>query len=306
MADFVLMMATWDFARFARTSRRDLRFHSTVTFGPIFYFFTIVVNGIIGIFVALTIPTDGALSEVSSVLGIVALMGLTGLVFVWVSRTRINTTNFYLAVTNLESFLSRFSQIRLSRVVWGVVVGVIVFLIMLSNVFDFILVALRYQAVLTVTWTACALAFIVVNRRTGDAPPEWRPGRLPRFDVVGVSAWGSGTLVGVGLLAFGSAASWTGTWALPASFLVSVVVQSGGTLMRRRSRSDSPRPFDPRDEVDDPWTTHVECHVCGRSYVAVEMDRDPSAGHRAICAEHAQNNAAFARAAHQEAAAQHL
>lgn len=63
---------------------------------------------------ALTIPTDGTLSEVSGVLGIVALMGLTGLVFVWVSQTRINTTNFYLSVTNLESFLSRFSQIRLS------------------------------------------------------------------------------------------------------------------------------------------------------------------------------------------------
>ncbi|GAA4538440.1 thiamine permease [Pseudonocardia xishanensis] len=303
MADFVLMMATWDFARFARTSRRDRRFHSMVTFGPVFYFFTIVVNGVVGIFVALTIPTSGALSETSGVLGIVALMGLTGLLFVWVSQTRINTTNFYLAVTNLEGFLSRLSRVRLSRVVWGVVVGVIVFLIMLSNVFDFVLVALRYQAVLTVTWTACALVFLVLGRRLGgEAAIEWRPGRVPRFDAVGVAAWGVGTLVGFALLAFESAASWTGTWALPISFLVSTAIQATGMAARRSAQAVLARPHDPRDEVEDPWSSHVRCHVCGRSYVAVEMDRDPSAGHQAICAEHAQVNPEFSRAARAEAA----
>lgn len=41
---------------------------------------------------------------------------------------------------------------------------------------------------------------------------------------------------------------------------------------------------------------HVRCHVCGRSYVAVEMDGDPSAVDEAICAEHAQLNPAFVRA----------
>src|SRR5262249_48097871 len=107
MADFILMLATFDYARFAGTSARDRRFHSWVTFGPVFYLFTIVVNGVAGIFIALTIPTGGALSEVSGVLGIVGLMGIAGLAFLWVSQTRINTTNFYLAVSNLESFLAR-------------------------------------------------------------------------------------------------------------------------------------------------------------------------------------------------------
>lgn len=301
MADFVLMMATWDFARFARTTRTDERFHGLVTFGPVFYMFTIVVNGIVGIFVALTIPTDGTLSETSGVLGIVALMGIVGLVFVWVSQTRINTTNFYLAVTNLESFLSRFSRIRLSRVMWGLIVGVIVFLIMLSNVFDFILVALRYQAVLTVSWTACALVFIAAGRFLGDAV-EWRPGRVRRFDPVGVGAWATGGVAGMALLAFGSASSWTGTWALPVAFFVSAVVQGGGMAARRSRQALLTRPNDPRAEVTDPWSAHIRCHVCGRSYVAVEMDRDPSAGNRAICAEHAQSNPAFTQAARAEAA----
>ncbi|WP_435069743.1 purine-cytosine permease family protein [Amycolatopsis thermoflava] len=303
MADFVLMMATWDFARFGRLGGREQRFHAVVTFGPVFYFFTIVVNGVAGIFIALTIPADEPLSETSGVLGIVALMGLTGLIFVWVSQTRINTTNFYLAVTNLESFLSRLSPLRLSRVAWGLVAGAIVFLIMLSDVFAFVLVALRYQAVLTVTWTACALAFIVLGRLLDEGEnPEWRPGRVPRFDPVGVSAWALGTLTGFGLLAFGDAAAWTGTWALPLSFLVTAAAQIAGMLARRRTQVVLDRPHDPRTEVPDPWACHVRCHVCQLSYIAIEMDRDPSAGHDAICAEHAQNNAAFARAARAEAA----
>ncbi|MBC3193354.1 thiamine permease [Pseudonocardia sp. C8] len=304
LADFVLMMATWDYARLGRPTRRDERFHSWITFGPVFYLVTIVVNGVAGIFVALTIPTEGELTEVSGVLGIVGLMGLSGVAFVWVSQTRINTTNFYLSVINLESFQSRITRVRLSRITWGVVVGGIVYLIMLSNVFDYILVALRYQAVLAVTWTACALAFISTARWTGADPAraEWRPGRVPRYNRVGLAAWAAGTFTGFALLAFGDQTSWTGTWALPLAFGVSAAVQVAGSLVdRQRGRAVLHRPHDPRDEVEDMWETRIRCHVCDRSYVAVEMDRDPSAGHAAICADHAQADAAFAAAARAEA-----
>lgn len=301
LADFVLLLAAWDFARFARVGPRDLRFHRVVTFGPVFYFFTIVVNGVIGVFVALTIPTDGSLSETSGVLGIVGLMGFVGLLFVWVSQTRINTMNFYLAVTNLEGFVARLSRFRLPRAGWGVLVGVIVFAVMLSNVFDFILVALRYQAVLTVTWTACALAFLLAGRFGGDADPEWRPGRVARFDPVGVGAWSAGSVVGFALLTFLPVSSWAGTWALPLAFGVSLLVQVAGMWLRGSRQALLRRPHDPRDEVVDAWSVHVRCHVCERFYVAVEMDRDPSAGHRAICAEHAQDSAAYADAVLEEA-----
>ncbi|NWJ72686.1 hypothetical protein HX744_19565 [Pseudonocardia sp. ICBG1122] len=301
LADFVLLLAAWDFARFARVGDGEVHFHRVVTFGPVFYFFTIVVNGVVGVFVALTIPTDGSLSETSGVLGIVGLMGFVGLLFVWVSQTRINTMNFYLAVTNLEGFVARLSRFRLPRAGWGVLVGVIVFAVMLSNVFDFILVALRYQAVLTVTWTACAVAFLLAGRFGGDADPEWRPGRVARFDPVGVGAWSAGSVVGFALLTFLPASSWAGTWALPVAFAVSLLVQVAGMWLRGSRQALLRRPHDPRDEVVDAWSVHVRCHVCGRFYVAVEMDRDPSAGHRAICAEHAQDSAAYADAVLEEA-----
>lgn len=304
IADFLLMMATWDYARFGRPTPRDERFHGWFTFGPLFYFFTIVVNGVAGIFIALTIPTEGELTEVSGVLGIVGLMGLAGVAFVWVSQTRINTTNLYLSVINLESFESRITRVRLSRITWAVIVGAIVYLLMLSDVFTYILIALRYQAVLTVTWVACALTFIVFARWTGADPAraEWRPGRVPLYNRVGLAAWAAGALTGSLLLAFSDQTSWGGTWALPLAFAVSAAVQAIGSLVdRERGRAVLHRPHDPRDEVEDPWETHVRCHVCDRSYVAMEMDRDPSAGHAAICADHAQASTAFSAAARAEA-----
>ena len=44
------------------------------------------------------------------------------------------------------------------------------------------------------------------------------------------------------------------------------------------------RPYDPIDEVEDAWEARVRCHRCDKSYVAHEMDRDPTGGHEAICA----------------------
>jgi hypothetical protein len=44
------------------------------------------------------------------------------------------------------------------------------------------------------------------------------------------------------------------------------------------------RANDPRDEVEDIWEARIRCHVCDHSYIAVEMDRDPSVtGSPAIC-----------------------
>ncbi|WP_344447784.1 hypothetical protein, partial [Kitasatospora nipponensis] len=48
MGDWVLMMANWDFARFGRTNKRDVRTNGRFAFGPGFYLFTIVINGLIG------------------------------------------------------------------------------------------------------------------------------------------------------------------------------------------------------------------------------------------------------------------
>jgi len=59
------------------------------------------------------------------------------------------------------------------------------------------------------------------------------------------------------------------------------------------------RPDDTIDEVPDAWEARVRCHRCDKSYVAHEMDRDPTGGHEAICAACA-TGPAFHSAAREE------
>lgn len=239
MGDWVLMMATWDYARFGKTDRAQQRTNGAITFGPVFYFFTIVVNGVVGIFVALSIPTDGPLSESSGVIGIVAMMGIWGLLFVWVSQTRINTANFYLAAINLQSSVRSATGVRVSRRLWVIVVGVVIFLVMLQDVMGFIVEALAYQAVFTVTWTSVVLVRIgwgILRKRAAD---DLIVGEPPRFRWQGLISWLGGALAGILMLALGGRTSGAWTWALPTAFAVSALVYAAALeiSMRRQNRS---------------------------------------------------------------------
>jgi hypothetical protein len=294
MGVWIMMMYTMDYARFGREA--DARFNGTFTFGPVFYAATFIVNGLIGIFLANTI-IQGALSETSVVLAIVSLMGIVGVGLIWVSQTRINTANFYLASTNMQSFFARAVRLELPRAVWVVATGAIVYLIMLTDVFSFILDALRYQGVFVVGWVAIALAHIVWERRRGHAPEavEFRPGRVPLINPGGVVAWVVAAAVGIFLLEGGGA--FGDTWSAPITAVLAAGIYLASLEVARRTWFVIDRPGDPRDEVDDPWTARVRCHACDKSYIAVEMDRDPTAGHQAICAACATKRPGFYHAA---------
>jgi hypothetical protein len=109
-------------------------------------------------------------------------------------------------------------------------------------------------------------------------------------DVSGVVAWVVASGVGVTLIATGSALA--STWALVITFVLAVLISAVGKAVRRgRSAAVAGRPHDPRDEVEDVWQDRIRCHVCHRSYVAVEMDRDPTHGNEAICAACATSSA---------------
>lgn len=294
----VLVMTVWDYARFGR--EKDARFNGTVTFGPVFYLGCLVVNGLAGIFLVNTIPTDGPLSESSVVLAVVALMGLAGVAFIWVSQTRINTANFYLASTNLESFVARAFGLQLPRWVWAIVAGAIAYAIMLTDVFSFILEALRYQGVFVTGWVAIALVHIGWEHGHKNPPEsiEFRPGRVPLINPGGMVALLVSAAVGIFLLAAGGSSG--ATWATPITALVAAGVYLASRFIGRVHWFVIDRPNDPRSEVDDMWTARVRCHACDKSYIAVEMDRDPTAGHLAICAACATRRPGLHRAAVRE------
>lgn len=294
MGVWIMMMYTIDFARFGRKS--DAKFHGVVSFGPVFYFATFMVNGLVGIFLAHTVPVEGGLSEVSVVLSIVGLMGFAGVALIWVSQTRINTANYYLASTNLEAFFARVFKLNLHRTVWVVIAGALIYLMMLTDVLSWMLVALQWQGVFVVAWVGIALTHILLARDDRHGLPEFRPGRL-RLLTPGVVVWLVAAGAGLVLLEVGG--TFGSTWSAPITLAVAVVGYA--VALRVPGRVLLQRDNDPRDEVDDIWEARIRCHVCDKSYVAVEMDRDPSANDHAICSSCAASSSHFYHAAHADA-----
>ena len=89
------------------------------------------------------------------------------------------------------------------------------------------------------------------------------------------------------------------TWGLLLTFVLGFGIYTAATHFAKASWFAMDRPGDPALEVDDPREARVRCHKCQRSYIATEMDRDPTAHHQAICAECATSQA-FYRSAREE------
>jgi len=304
MGVWIMMMYTWDFARFGR--EKNVNFVAHFSFGIPFYVFTLIVNGVFGMFIAGTIAIVGDLSEVGIVLSMVSMMGIWAVLFVWSGQTKINSANTYLASSNLESFFSRTFKIKLKRTWWVGIAGIAAFSMMQTDVLTYIARALGWQAVLITAWvgiTCAVLLYRFLNRekfKHEKAEFEFRPGRV-RYVSPGMFAWFAAAVVGLYL--FEAGGSWGVTWGAIVTFIVAFGLQYAlvaGTNKRVWLLS---RPHDPRDEVDDMWEARARCHVCDRSYVVYEMDRDPSADQKAICAGCASESMTFysaCRAEHQE------
>lgn len=221
MGVWILMMFTFDYARFGR--KEDSTYHGRFNFGMPFYLVTFLLNGIVGIYLVSTISGLGTLSEVSVVLALLKLMGIWGLLFVWVTQSRINTANYYLATINMQAFFQKVSGIRASKFVWALVVGVVVYILMMADVFSKILQALAYQGIFVVAWVGVALAHILSARYSTlvDGEIETRDDHVPAFNPGGLTAWFAGAIVGLILMNVPGPAQ---SFSAPATFVISWLV----------------------------------------------------------------------------------
>lgn len=196
MGNFILMPTTIDFARFAR--HEDEKFHEHVTFGWVFYVLLIFVNSAAGIYLVQTVLPNSHASETGVVQAIIASLGFWGLLLIVVSQTRINTLNYYLSTTNLERVLNTYSTWRLPRVVWVSAVALVVFLLMLTDVFSYIGTAMLWQGVLLVGWFGVVFAHFAfgarqhgIDQQNSSAAPSIR---------WGLFAWIVPSIIGIFLL----------------------------------------------------------------------------------------------------------
>jgi hypothetical protein len=132
----------------------------------------------------------------------------------------------------------------------------------------------------------------------GESAIEFRPGRIPGVNPGGLLAWLIASAVGIYLIAGGTPAGIT--WSLPITFVLAASIYAAALAFAQPAWFTTRRPYDPRSEVADVWAARILCSSCDRSYVAVEMDRDPTSGHAPICAQCATGYG-FHRAAQQEA-----
>lgn len=189
MGVWVLMMFTVDYARFGR--RRDVTYHSRFNFGVPFYLMTFGVNGLVGIFLitsgeVATVSETGVVDQLITVLG-----GVLALLFIWVTQTRINTANFYLATVNMQAFFDKLG-VRLRKWIWAIVVGIVVLVMMqATDVFSYILAALTYQGIFVTAWVGIALTHVLsggYRRMFGDRV-HYHFDEVPNFNPAGLTAW---------------------------------------------------------------------------------------------------------------------
>ena len=232
MGVWVLMMFTFDYARFGR--KEDTAYHGRFNFGMPFYLVTFLLNGAVGIYLVSTIPGLGTLSEVSVVLALLKLMGIWGLLFVWVTQSRINTANYYLAAINMQAFFQKVAGLRAPKFVWALVVGAAVYALMMADVFSKILQALAYQGIFVVAWVGVALAHILSARYDEliGSEIECRDSHVPALNPGGLTAWFAGAFAGLVLM---NVPGQVQSFSAPASFVVSWLVYRGMLVSAKRT-----------------------------------------------------------------------
>lgn len=200
MGIWIMMMFTMDYAALGK--RKDVKFHQHVTFGWVFYVLAYGFAAFVGIFLTFTIP-GVEVSETGLAGGLVTMMGVLGLLVVWVSQTRINTANYYLGAANLRAFGERL-RIKLPNVVWVIITAVIVYLMMLLPIVQYLLLALAWQGVLVTAWVAIALTHIGLSKGKGQEHGNIQDQHYRPFNSNGLIAWIAGTVVGLIFLQFGN------------------------------------------------------------------------------------------------------
>ncbi len=231
MGVWVLMMFTFDYARFGR--KEDADYHAYFNFGAPFYVMVFLVSGLFGMFIIGTVPDLGTVTEVTVLLALLKLMGLWGLFFVWVTQTRINTANYYLATVNMEALVQLFGKLPFGRIGWAIVVGIIIYLLMLADVFAYLLQALAYQGIFVVAWVAVAMAHILGDRysRFVSDVIEYRASHVPTFNPLGLAAWFCGAALGIALYLWGGAYA---EFSAPATAVASFSLYAAGLTVARR------------------------------------------------------------------------
>lgn len=274
MAIWLLLVDQIDFARFGKVS--DVRFNSNISFGWVFYLVTYVANATIGMYLSRVVAPDVPPSEVGVVNALIATLGFFGLLAIIVSQLRINVVNMYIASLNSSRVWGAVFRSRLPRFVAVFGIGLLAFLLMLTDVFSYISVALDWLAIIFVAWVGVYFThYLVAKYKFGDTRIRFRNSETVPLGR-GVVSWFIATIIG-GLLIELPGLPKTLAELAP---LVTLAVAVGAQLILMLARPDKPASSGAAEALEqclgDTWQTRIECSNCGLFYVAVEFDASTS------------------------------
>lgn len=271
----LLMTTTTDFGRFGK--RTDEKFHGTVTLGAVFYTWLYVIDGVIGIFLVQAVIPDNP-SETGVVQAIIGSMGVVGLILIVISQARINSLNYYLSSVNWDRFVTMVTPLRVPRLIWVGIISAAVFVLMLTDVFSWLQRAMAWQGAFFSGWVAIVTVHYLLHGRRSSAV-EFRAGRLALV-TPGLAVWIVSAALGIWLTEDKSAPARLHDLSSLVVLVVAGVLYAAVSFIPVRVKAHP----DLRDEIEDLWSTYVECGHCHKSYVAIEMDREIRTG-AAICDE---------------------
>ena len=108
---------------------------------------------------------------------------------------------------------------HISKYVWAVLVGAIVYVLMLMDVFSYLLKALAYQGIFVVAWVAIALAYMLSDARTEQPDEASRDDReYPAYNPRGLTAWFGSVIIGIVMMNIPALASFSSPCSAVAGF----------------------------------------------------------------------------------------
>lgn len=270
----ILYMGVWlvfpeiqDCARMGKAE--DTRFHVNVSFGIVFWTVAYLFNAVVGIvIVGLAFGQPGVEpTELGAVQGVIASLGLVGLIVIVVSQVRINSANFYFLSTSAERFVAHFTTKNLSRRNWVLLSTVVVLIVMFTDIFSYLTTALAWMGVLIAAWIAMQLVSWTFNR---GKDIEFRPNRIKSV-APGFYLWLSATVIGIVLVEMPDQFPVLSALAPLVTFGIATIGYS--IMLLAKTTALRPQTQDRiREEIADLWDVRVRCTSCELSYIAVEMD----------------------------------
>lgn len=191
MGTWVMMMYTFDFARHGR--KEDSKFHANITFGWVFYVVCFPIAGLCGIY--LTSAWNQGNSQGAIISAILSALGGVGLFIFLVSQIRIQSANFFSASGNLERFVEQITGRATPRVLWVVLVGIGVYVFMLTDVVSYLNTALAWQGVFITSWVIIVVFWLIINGRKTEAELNGKvPGKVLSWPL---AAWIISSVAGI-------------------------------------------------------------------------------------------------------------